>query len=88
MIPFATPQNHEVINLLQIVRLTAGAAGTKDEGTVWITFSNGDESMYEGDAAKNINIEVKFALNMYRQWQISTQQTIITPGNEPGERFM
>lgn len=83
MIPFATPKNHEVINLLQIVRLTAGAAGTKDEGTVRVFFANGDVERYEGEAAKNINIEVKFALNMYRQWQIATQQTIVTPDGKP-----
>lgn len=78
MIPFATPSNGEVINLSQIVRLSQMTNGSID-----VHYSNGEVISYSGDAAKFVNTEVAFALSMYRQWQLSTQQTIITPDNPP-----
>lgn len=79
MIPFATPENRNVINLLQIVRVVQGAPGTKDEGITTVHFVNGDIITYSGEAAKIINIEVSFALNAYRALQQASQRQIITP---------
>lgn len=75
MIPFATPRNREIINLLQIVRVTQET----DEGKFTVHFTNGDSQVYEGDAAKFLNTEIAFALNMYRQFQVQSQSNIVTP---------
>lgn len=82
MIPFATPTTGEVINLSQIVRVTV-----QDANTILVAFSDGTKRNYTGDAAKFINLEVHFALNMYRQFQIDSQRTIIDP-NAPEARLM
>ena len=83
MIPFAIPQDYEVINISQIIRIHAVRPDSHpDGGEIEVYFSDGQKRIYSGDAAKIVNIEVHFALNLYRQMQLAHQREqtgIITP---------
>lgn len=69
MIPFATPTDNEVINLLTITRMLTFA-----DGSLQLEFTNNKIRKYEGRAAEIIHAEIAFSINNYRQFQIATQQ--------------
>lgn len=89
MIPFATPQNGEVLNLSQIVRLNVVRPDTDPlGGEVVLHMSDGNQRIYTGDAARNVNLEIHFALNLYRQMQVASQSNIVGADGNPTARIM
>ena len=89
MIPFAIPQDGEVVNISQIIRVHVNRTD-KDPlgGEIEVTFSDGLKRIYTGDAARVINLEVHFAINMYRQWQIASQSPLVGSDGKTPARIM
>lgn len=85
MIPLITPQDGEVLNLSQIVRLRVVRTDNDPQGgEIELSMSDGTKRVYQGEAARIVNIETHFVLNMYRQLQIASQSQIVGPdGNSP-----
>ena len=86
LIPLITPQDGEVLNLAQMVRLHVVRSDDDPKGgEIELFLADGTKRVYTGDAARFVNIEVHFALNTYRQMQIASQSSILAPdGNKPG----
>lgn len=85
MIPLMTPQDGEVLNLSQIVRLHVVRTDNDPlGGEIELFMSDGSKRIYSGDSARFVNIEIHFALNAYRQYQIASSSPLVGPdGNSP-----
>ena len=85
MIPFATPQTGEVLNLSQVVRLRVVRTDNDPQGgEVELSMSDGTKRIYSGEAARFVNIEMHFLLNAWRQFQIASSSPLVGPdGNSP-----
>lgn len=93
MIPLAIVQDGETVNLSQIVRLRVVRPDSDPNGgEVEVFFSDGIKRIYTGNAARFLNIEMHFALNLYRRMQIEVTNGgsgLVTPDGTPaGGRVM
>lgn len=104
IIPLATPRNGELINLLQVVKVRQHRSGRCKEceslnkketihaltaqSACTVYFADGGTEIFDGEASRIFNLELHFALNLYRAFQQSTQSQIVTPDGSPPPRIM
>ncbi len=85
ILPLITPQNLEVLNLANVVRVRQVSIGNPDrEDEISLRLADGTDRTYKGEAAGVVNAELIFALNAYRSWQqsvvkVPAQPSIIVP---------
>lgn len=89
MIPFATPQTGEFLNLSQIVRTRVIRQNDHPQGgEIEVHLSDGETRIYTGDAALVVMAEIGFALSTYRQYQMESTSNIVGADGSTPARIM
>jgi len=78
MIPFAIPEDNQILNLNHIVSVSVWPATDDTPLMIEVSLSNGETAEYNGKAAEVVMAEVTFCLNHHR----SVQTAILTKMNE------
>lgn len=89
LIPLITPQDGEVLNLAQIIRLRVTRTDADPAGAeIELHLSDGTKRIYTKEAARIVNLEIHFALNAYRQLQMASQSNIVGADGTTPARIM
>lgn len=84
MIPFATPQAGEFLNLSQIVRVRVIRGHDHPNGCeVEVHLSDGTTRLYSDKAALVVLGEIGFALDEYRKYQAACTSNLVAADGTP-----